>query len=179
MAMVAMGESMANLTGADLKRLKSVNLSDKTVISTVSSSPSTNIKRSASVDTDESEHSVDSDSASAAVERTDALISAQTTDTASSDASSRDDEAADSSLDNEFAQQATSSLLERVSQNANQTVEAADLEVVDEDEPFELFIRFPSKPTVDALYAMVKSVESICYKHHIDVVFSSVSKTVA
>lgn len=179
MAMVAMGESMANLTGAQIKRLKGVNASNNSVNSTVPTMPSTNVKRSASVDTDESEHFVDSDSASAAVESTDALISAQTTDSASSDASSRDDVAADSSLYNEFAQQATSSLLERVSQNTNQIVEADDLEVVDEDEPFELFIRFPSKPTVDALYAIVKSVESICNKHDVEVNISSINESIA
>lgn len=179
MAMVTLGESMANLTGAQIKRLKGVNASNNSVISTVPTMPSTNVKRSASVDTDASEQSVDSDSASAVVESTDSVISAHTTASASSDASSRDDEADDSSSDNEFAQQATSSLLERVSQNANLTVEAGDLEVVDEDEPFELFIRFPSKPTVDALFAIVKSVESICYKHDVKVNFSSNNESIA
>ena len=179
MAMVTLGESMANLTGAQIKRLKGVNASNNTVKSTVPTMPSTNVKRSVSVDTNESEQSVGSDSTDSTVESTDSLISAHTTDSASSEAISRDDEDSDSSSDNEFAQQATSSLLERVSQNANLTVETDDLDVVDEDEPFELFIRFPSKPSVDALYAIVKSVESICYKHRIDVVFSSVSKTVA
>ena len=178
MAMVAMGESMANLTGAQLKLLRGVNASNKTVISTVPTMPSTNVKRSASVDTDETKQSVDSDSASAAVESTDALISAQTTVSVTSDAISRDDEDADSSSDNEFAQQATTSLLERVSQNASLTVDEDDLEVVDEEEPFELFIRFPSKPNVDAMFAIVKSVESICYKHDIKVDVSSINRSI-
>jgi hypothetical protein len=179
MAMVTLGESMANLTGAQLKRLKGVNASNNSVKSAVPTMPSTNVKRSASVDTNESEQSVDSDSASAVVESTDSVNSAHTTVSVTSDASSRDDEDSDSSSDNEFAQQATSSLLERVTQNANLTVEADDLEVVDEDEPFELFIRFPSKPTIDALHAIVKSVESICYKHDIKVKLSSINKSIA
>ena len=179
MAMVAMGESMANLTGAQLKLLRGVNASNKTVISTVPTMPSTNVKRSTSVAANESEQSVDSDSTDATSESADAPICTHTTVSVTSDASSRDNEDSDSSSDNEFAQQATSSLLERVSQNANLTVEADDLEVVDEDEPFELFIRFPSKPTVDALFAIVKSVESICYKHDIKVNFSSINKSIA
>ena len=168
MAMVAMGESMANLTGADLKRLKSVNSCDTSVDSTVPSMPSTNVKRSASVNTDESEQSVDSDSASAAVESTDALISAQTTDSASSDAISRDDEAADSSPDNEFAQQATSSLLERVSQN---TITSADVSVTAEeeaDEPYEVVIRFKSRPSTDATHAIVEALTSVFSKHRVE-----------
>ena len=179
MAMVTLGESMANLTGAQIKRLKGVNASNNSVKPTVSTMPSTNVKLSTSAAANESEQSVDSDSTDATSESADAPICTHTTVSVTSDASSRDDEDSDSSSDNEFAQQATSSLLERVSQNANLAVEADDLEVVDEDEPFELFIRFPSKPTVDALFAIVKSVEGICYKHDVKVNFSSINKSIA
>ena len=168
MAMVAMGESMANLTGADIKRLKSVNSSDKTVDSNVPSMPSTNVKRSASVDKDESKQSVDSDSASSAVESTDALISAQTTDSASSDAISRDDEAADSSSDNEFAQQATSSLLERVSQNTIATADVSLSAEEEADEPYELIIRFNSRPSDEAAHAIVDALLSVLSKHRVN-----------
>jgi len=168
MAMVAMGESMANLTGADIKRLKSVNSSDKTVDSTLPSMPSTNVKRSVSVDTNESEQSVGSDSVSAVVESTDALISAQTTDSASSDAISRDDEAADSSSDNEFAQQATSSLLERVSQNTIATADVSLSAEEEADEPYELIIRFNSRPSDEAAHAIVDALLSVLSKHRVN-----------
>jgi len=170
MAMVTMGESMANLTGAQIKRLKSVNTSDKTVDSTVPSMPSTTVKRSASVDTNESEQAVDSESADSKVKSTDALISAHTTDSASSDASSRDDEDSDSSSDNEFAQQATSSLLERVSQNANLTVEANDSDFVDEesDQPYDIVIKFNSRPSDTAISAIVDALLSVFRKHNVD-----------
>jgi hypothetical protein len=170
MAMVTLGESMANLTGAQIKRLKGVNASNNSVNSTVPAMQSTNVKRSASVDTNESEQAVDSESASAAVESTDALISAQKTDSASSDASSRYDEAADSSSDNEFAQQATSSLLERVSQNANLTVEADDLEIVDEesDQPYDIVIKFNLRPSDIAISAIVDALLSVFRKHNVD-----------
>ena len=168
MAMVTLGESMANLTGAQIKRLKGVNVSNNSVNSTVPTMPSTNVKRSASVDTNESEQSVDSDSASAAVKSTDALISAQTTDSASSDGSSRDDEAADSSSDNEFAQQATSSLLERVSQTTIATADVSLSADSEADEPYEVVIRFKSRPSTDATHAIIEALTSVFSEHRVE-----------
>ena len=176
MAMVATGNSMANMTGDQIKLLKGNDSSTKP--STPDSSslpltmPSTNVKKSASASsiTNESEQSVDSDSTDTTVDAADGAFAAHKTVSATCDAVSTDDE---------FAQQATSSLLERVSQNANLTVKADDQDVVDKDEPYELFIRFPLKPTLDALYAIVKSVESICYKHDVKVNFSSIKKNFA
>jgi len=165
MAMVATGESMAHLTGAELKRLKSVNSCDTTVDSTLPLMPSTNVKKSvtASSSTDESEQSVDSDSTDTTVDAADAAFAAHKTVSATSDAISKDDEDSDSSSDNEFAEHATSSLLERVSQNANLTVEADDLEVADEDDdqPYELIIRFKSRPSDDAAHAIVEALLSV------------------
>jgi hypothetical protein len=132
--------------------------------------PSTNVKRSASVDTDESEQSVDSESTDTTVASADALISAHTTDPVTSDAISRDDEGAVSSSDNEFAQQATSSLLERVSQNANLTVETDDSDFVDEesDQPYDIVIKFNSRPSDIAISAIVDALLSVFRKHNVD-----------
>ena len=187
MAMVTLGESMANLTGADIKRLKSVNSSDKTVDSTAPSMPSTTVKKSvaAACSTNDSEQSLDDISTDATVDAADGAVADHKTVSATSDTICADSEDSDrssddsDSSDNESAQQATSSLIERVSQDSILSAAEDDLDVNDDDEPFELFIRFSSKPCVDAMYAIVKSAESICYKQHIDVVFSSVSKTVA
>ena len=182
-ALVATDNSMANMTGDQIKLLKGNDSSTKP--STPDSSsvpltmPSTNVKKSASSITNVSEQSADSDNTDATVDAADGAVAAHTTVSASCGAVSTDDEVADSSSDNEFAQQATSSLLERVSQNANLTVKTDDQDVVDKDEPYELFIRFPLKPTLDALYAIVKSVESICYKHDVKVNFSSIKKNFA
>ena len=169
MAMVATGNSMAHLTGAQIKLLKGNDSSTKP--STPDSSsvsltmPSTNVKKSvtASSSTNDSEQSVDSDSTDTTIETTDSLIAAHKTVSATSDAISKDDEDSDSSSDNEFAEHATSSLLERVSQNANLTVEADDLEVVDEDDdqPYELIIRFKSRPSDDAAHAIVEALLSV------------------
>jgi len=184
-ALVATDNSMANMTGDQIKSLKGNDSSTKP--STPDSSsvsltmPSANVKSSASVSssTNESEQSADSDNTDATVDAAMGAVAAHASAAGTSDAISTDDKDADNSSDNEFAQQATSSLLERVSQNANLTVKTDDQDVVDKDEPYELFIRFPLKPTVDALYAIVKSVESICYKHNVKVDFSSIKKNFA
>ena len=168
MAMVTLGESMANLTGAQLKRLKGVNASNNSVISTVPTMPSTNVKRSASVDTDESKQSVDSDSTDSTVESTDSLISAQTTASASTDASSRDDEDADSSPDNEFAQQATSSLLERVSKTTIATADVSLSADSEADEPYEVVVRFKSRPSTAATHAIIEALTSVFSEHRVD-----------
>ena len=74
------------------------------------------------------------------------------------------------STDDKFAQQATSSLLERVSQNANLTVEADDQDVVDEDsdQPYDIVIKFNSRPSDTAIHAIVDALLSVFRKHNVD-----------
>jgi len=76
----------------------------------------------------------------------------------------------DSSSDNEFAQQATSSLLERVSQSANLTVEADDKAVVDveSDQPYDIVIKFNLRPSDIAISAIVDALLSVFRKHNVD-----------
>jgi hypothetical protein len=175
MAMVAMGESMANLTGAQIKMLKGISASDKdkTVDSTVNTMTSTNVKKSPSLDKNESEQSIDRDSASVVVKSTDSLIAAQATASATSDAISADDVEADSSSDNEFAQQATSSLLERVSQNTNATTNISLCNEEEVDEPYEVFIRFKSRPSTEATQAIVEALTSVFSKHRVEAAIST------
>ena len=167
MAMVATGESMANLTGAQLKLLRGNDSSTKP--STPDSSsvsltmPSANVKKSvtASSSMNESEQSADSNNTDATVDAADGAVAAHTTVSATCGAVSADDE---------FAQQATSSLLERVSQNANLTVEADDLEVVDDDsdQPYDIVIKFNSRPSDTAIHAIVDALLSVFRKHNVD-----------
>lgn len=176
MAMVATGESMANLTGAQIKLLRGNDSSAKP--STPDSSsvsltmPSANVKKSASASSDntESEQSADSDNTDATVDAAMGAVAAHTTVSATCAAISTDDEDADNSSDNEFAQQATSSLLERVSQNANLTVEVNDLDVVDEesDQPYDIVIKFNSRPSDTAIHAIVDALLSVFRKHNVD-----------
>ena len=171
-ALVATDNSMANMTGDQIKLLKGNDSSTKP--STPDSSsvpltmPSTNVKKSASRITNESEQSVDSDSTDTTVDAADGAFAAHKTVSATCDAVSTDDEVADISSDNEFAQQATSSLLERVSQNANLTVKTDDQDVVDKDEPYELIIRFNSRPSDNAAHAIVDALLSVFSKHRVD-----------
>ena len=171
-ALVATDNSMANMTGDQIKLLKGNDSSTKP--STPDSSsvpltmPSTNVKKSASSITNESEQSVDSDSTDTTVDAADGAFATHKTVSATCDAVSTDDEIADSSSDNEFAQQATSSLLERVSQNANLTVKTDDQDVVDKDEPYELIIRFNSRPSDNAAHAIVDALLSVFSKHRVD-----------
>ena len=167
MAMVATGESMANLTGAQIKLLRGIDSSAKP--STPDSSsvsltmPSANVKKSvtASSSMNESEQSADSNNTDATADAADAAVAAHTTVSASCGAISTDDE---------FAQQATSSLLERVSQNANLTVEADDPDVVDEesDQPYDIVIKFNSRPSDTAIHAIVDALLSVFRKHNVD-----------
>ena len=167
MAMVATGESMANLTGAQIKLLRGNDSSTKP--STPDSSsvsltmPSANVKKSvtASSSMNVSEQSADSNNTDTTVDAADGAVAAHTTVSATSGAISTDDE---------FAQQATSSLLERVSQNANLTVEADDLEVVDEDsdQPYDIVIKFNSRPSDTAIHAIVDALLSVFRKHNVD-----------
>ena len=109
----------------------------------------------------ESEQSADSNNTDATADAADGSIAALTTVSATCDAISTDDE---------FAQQATSSLLERVSQNANLTVEADDLEVVDDDsdQPYDIVIKFNSRPSDIARHAIVDALLSVFRKHNVD-----------
>jgi hypothetical protein len=176
MAMVATGESMANLTGAQIKLLKGNGSSAKP--STPDSSsvsltmPSANVKKSvtASSSMNVSEQSADSFNTDATVDAADGAVAAHTTVSANCAAISTDDEDADNSSDNKFAQQATSSLLERVSQNANLAVKSDDLDVVDEesDQPYDIVIKFNSRPSDIAMHAIVDALISVFRKHNVD-----------
>ena len=176
MAMVAMGESMANLTGADIKRLKSVNPSEKTVDSTAPSMPSTNVKKSvaAASSTDESEQSLDDISTEATVDAAGGAFAAHKTVSATSDticADSDDPERSSDdsdSSDDESAQEAISPLIEPVSQNSNLSTKDDDLEVDEKDRPYELIIRFNSRPSDDAAHAIVDALLSVFSKHRVD-----------
>ena len=176
MAMVATGESMANLTGAQIKLLRGNDSSTKPStpdpLSASLTMPSANVKKSvtASSSTGESEQSADDDSTEATVDAAVGAVAAHTTVSATCAAISTDDEDADSSADNEFAQQATSSLLERVSQNANLTVEVNDLDVPHEesDQPYDIVIKFNSRPSDTAMHAIADALISVFRKHNVD-----------
>ena len=181
MAMVAMGESMANLTGADIKRLKSVNSSDKTVDSTAPSMPSTTVKKlvSAANSTSDSEQSLDDISTDATVDASDGAVADHKTVSSTSDTISADSDDSDRSSDdpaasdNKFAGQTTSPLIEPISQNSNLSKKDDDLDIDEKDQPYELIIRFNSRPSVVATHAIVESLTGLFSKHRVDAEITS------
>ena len=182
-ALVATDNSMANMTGDQIKSLKENDSSTKP--STPDSSsvpltmPSTNVKKSASSITNESEQSVDSDSTDTTVDAADGAFAAHKTVSATCDAVSTDDEDADSSSDNEFTQQATSSLIERVSQTTTST---AAVSVSAEDravEPYDVVIRFITRPSADAIQAIVEALTSVFEQHRVNAdIFTKEAETI-
>ena len=179
MAMVAMGESMANLTGAQIKQLKGTDSSDKP--STPDSSPVTQTMPSASVTapasasvSKDTEQPVETLSSEMTDEYTESDNAANTSVSCAADAISSKSEMSGSSLDKsgkDFADQISSTMLERMShQSASINVEVAEpAEAEDEiDEPYELVIRFKSRPSVDATHAIVEALTSLFSKHRVD-----------
>ena len=180
MAMVAMGESMAHLTGAQLKLLRGNDSSDKP--SKPDTSPATPTMPSACVTAPVSA-SVSNDTelsvAAASDEKSDDYADAH--DAANSSVSCASETVSDSTKSTDtspeepgqdFEASATSVMLERVSQSASFNVEAA-AEDEHSDEPYSVVIRFNRKPSDEAMYAVADSLTSLFRKHRIDAEIST------
>lgn len=173
MAMVAMGESMAHLTGAQLKQLSGKKTYCKSQSSTASAAaPTTAAPQTAQNSTEACED------INAASDETPASASAVThsdakqTDSVQSDAADSatafiDATSDESSIDSDrqFAHQATSTMLERVAAAASTHVE---IEADDTFEAYDVTIRFNSKPSDVAVAALVESLASIKSKYRLD-----------
>jgi len=170
-ALVTTENSMANMTGAQIKELMGKGTEDKSKAAAATSDAASADKSSETT----SEESEDDEAASSSTEVPKA-------DTASSDASEAEsiesisdeteistDQTADVSSrdsDREFAKQATSVMLEQAASAAASTT----LEVEDEEvfEPYEITIRFNTKPSDVAVAALVESLVTIKSKHRLD-----------
>lgn len=180
MAMVAMGESMAHLTGAQIKRLRGNDSSDKS--SKPDTSPATPTMPSASVTapvsasvSKDTELSVDAASDEKSDEYADAHNAANTTVSCASDAVSDSSASTDTAPEEpgqEFEASAPSVMLERTSQSASLNVEAA-AEDEHSDEPYSVVVRFNRKPSDEAMFAIADSLTSLFRKHHIDAEIST------
>ena len=153
-ALVSTGNSMANLTGAKIKQLKDAN---KKSVDPVKPDDATD-----SVDAIASTTQTTTDSAADPVvpdvavtpEAPAVTIAVEPTATDAID-DSCDDSAA------KFAQQATASLLDRVSQKVVAAVAV--------DEPYECVIRFKRTPPDAAIQLIVDAIMTVKHKHRIDV----------
>ncbi len=174
-ALVTTENSMANMTGAQIKELMGKGTEDKSK-SDASTAAVTSEAQTADQSSEKtSDAFADVQAASSSTDATEAA-------TASSDASEADssesipdetevitDQTNDSSStesDREFAKQATSTMLEQAaSAAASTTFELADSEAF---VPYEITIRFNSKPSDVAVAALVESIVTIKSKHRLD-----------
>ncbi len=180
MAMVAMGESMAHLTGAQLKLLRGNDSSDKS--SKPDTSPATPTMPSASVTapalpsvSKDTEVSVDAASDEQTDEHTDAHDAANSSVSCASETVSDSTVSIDTAPEKsgqDFEASAASVMLERVSQSASLNVEAA-AEDEHSDEPYSVVIRFNRKPSDEAMYAIADSLTTLFRKHRIEAEIST------
>jgi len=154
-ALVSTGNSMANLKGAQIKLLKDTNKkSDAATTAADSVAASTAIDTTAAIAAD----SVNADAAAVATLTTASTAATTTTDTTAADLA--------------HAQQATASLLERVAQTANAEANVASDDDL-ADEPYVVVIRFRSRPSEAATFAMLDAITSVISKHRIDAEITS------
>lgn len=168
-ALVATENSLANMTGNQIKLLMGKKTEDKSTSSAASATaPTTAAPQTAQTSTEAHE---DINAASSKTE-----LSA--TATASSDAIQNDssesvsestDEVSDDTStqsDHEYAKQATSTMLERVAATASTTVEVEAEEVF---EPYEVTIRFNKMPSDEAKRELAEYVYKVKNKYRLDI----------
>lgn len=170
-ALVTTENSMANMTGAQIKELMGKGTEDKSKATAATSEAQTADQSSETT----SEASEDDQAASSSTDSTEAATASSDASEAESSVSIADetevstDQTSDSSSsdsDREFAKQATSTMLEQaVSAAASTTVAVEDEEAF---EPYEITIRFNSKPSDVAVAALVESIVTIKSKHRLD-----------
>ena len=184
-ALVATENSLANMTGDQLKQLMGKKTEEKSKTSAASAvAPKTTAPTTPVLTTITPANAVPQ-TAQEAHEDINAASSKtelSSTATASSDAiqndssvsvsESTDEVSDDKSIQSahEFAKQATSTMLERVATNATTTVEV-EAEAEQIFEPYEVTIRFNSKPSDIAAAELVESLLTIKSKYRLDFEF--------
>lgn len=174
-ALVATENSLANMTGDQLKQLMGKKTEDKSNSSAASAAAPTTATPQIAQNTHETHEDMTAASntteqsatatATSDAKQTDSVESFADAVAASAETTS-DEPSSDS--DRQFAQQATSTMLERVAANASTTV---DVEAEEDFEPYEITIRFNSKPSDDAVAALVESLLTIKSKYRLDFEF--------
>lgn len=168
-ALVATENSLANMTGDQLKLLMGKKTEDKSKSSAASAAAPTTaapqIAQNTSQQTEIADESLSqSDVSEAAVASSDAIQSDLSESVSETSDATNDDFSSESDL--EFAQQATSSMLERVAATASTHVEVD----ADEDfEPYEITIRFNKMPSDEAKRELAEYVYKVKNKYRLDI----------
>lgn len=168
-ALVATENSLANMTGDQLKLLMGKKTEDKSKSSAASAAAPTTaapqIAQNTSQQTEIADESLSqSDVSEAAVASSDAIQSDLSESVSETSDATNDDFSSES--DRELAQQATSSMLERVAATASTHVEVD----ADEDfEPYEITIRFNKMPSDEAKRELAEYVYKVKNKYRLDI----------
>ena len=152
-ALVSTGSSMANLKGAQIKLLKDAN--KKSDAATTATTTATTTAASTAID---ATAATTADTAAVATPTTASTAATTTTDTTAADLA--------------HAQQATASLLERVAHTANAEANVASGDDL-ADEPYVVVIRFRTRPSEAATFAMLDAITSVISKHRLDAEITS------
>jgi hypothetical protein len=164
-ALVATENSMANLTGEQIKLLKGSNSDGKSKSSTTAAAQ-TQASTNQSEVIDATSSKTDASGATTAnsdLSETDSCVSGTDTSEFTTEAT---DDVPSTDTDREFAKQATSTVLAK----ANHAVTTTTVDVEDEEEfePYEVTIRFNTKPSDAAIEELVESVLKIKSKYRVD-----------
>lgn len=173
-ALVTTENSMANMTGDQLKLLMGKKAEEKSKSSEASTAEPTTAQSSTvktSTETTEEINSASSktDASETAVANSDDIQNDSSNTVADAEAStamSSDESSNDA--DRDFARQATNTMLERVASTASITVA---VEAEEDFEPYEIMIRFNSKPSDIAVTELVESLVTIKSKFRLDFEF--------
>ena len=155
-ALVSSGSSMANLKGAQIKLLKDTNKKSADPVKPDDAADSVDVIASTDQTTTDSVPDPVVPDVAVTPETPAVTITAEPTAT-----DAIDDSCDDSAAEFAHAQQATASLLDRVSQKS-----VSDVTV---DEPYEIVIRFNKKPTDDAWWDLLEEIDNIVDKHSFQV----------
>lgn len=172
-ALVATEHSLANMTGDQLKQLMGKKTEDKSKSTAENAAAPTSAAPQTAQNTQEAHEDVNAASntteqsatatATSDAKQTDSVESSADAVAASAETTS-DEPSSDS--DRQFAQQATSSMLERVAATASTHVEVD----ADEDfEPYEITIRFNKMPSDEAKRELAEYVYKVKNKYRLDI----------
>lgn len=166
-ALVATECSMANMTGAQLKKLRGEGTDDKSKSSATTADAAVDATQAAKNSSETSEIADESQSQSDVSEAATA-----SSDVIQNDSSEPDADAADAASDDTtgasdraYAKQATTSMLERVAVTASTSVE---VEAEDEFDLYEITLCFNAKPIDAALHELVESILKIKGKYRLE-----------
>jgi hypothetical protein len=172
-ALVTTENSMANMTGAQIKELMGKGTEDKSNVAAATSDAASADKSSAT----STEASEDDNSASSTSHVSDAATASSVASEADSSKSIADetvvstdqtDGASSSESDHAFAKQATRTMLEKATTAVATTSVDVEAEGDEEFEPYEITIRFNTDPSAQAKSELAECIYKIKSKYRLD-----------